>query len=218
MENISVISYNAQPCKITTQSHGDKSVLYIQSPKSRRRLRKYLKGNDIGGAVISGEVPGFVYDVLRKCEIKIYTGEGFMHAVYPKLIARAAKMNKGCDFCTVYDDGTEEELLEIIKCAAKHFRHVSLCTTSENTKELAEAVMDATGLALGFGEGDGVGIVCGGRGGRQKIKVDLTALSKTLFSDSGKAIISPPLAEALAGDRIDEGVMDRLKLKIHSLC
>lgn len=218
MEKISVISYKENPCKIVTQYPAGQEVTYIYSPKSRRRLRKYLNGCGASKAVISGEVPAFVMDVLRKAEIKICTGANIMRAVYPQLISRAAKMNKDCDFCTVYDDNADGTTLEIIRCAASHFKHVSLCTKAPEAAYLAEQVMDMTGLALKIGESDGVGIVCTGRGGRQKVKVDLTENSKTVFADDNKNIISPSLAEALAGDDLSGDVLDRLKLKIHSLC
>lgn len=218
MEKISVISYKENPAKTVTQYIAGQEVTYIYSPKSRRRLRRYLNGCGAEKAVLLGEVPQFVTDVLRKAEIKICTGESLMRTIYPQLISRAAKMSKDCNCCTVYDKNADGDTLEIIKCAASHFKYVSLCSEREDVTHLAEQIMDMTGLALKIGESDGVGIVCSGRGGRQKVRVDLTESSKTVFFDTERNIISPSLAEALAGDDLGGDVLDRLKLKIYSLC
>ena len=218
MEKISVISYKESPCKIHTRYIAGQEITYIYSPKSRRRLRKYLSGCGTEKVVLSGEVPAFVLDVLKKAEIKICTGEKLMRSVYPQLISRAAKMNKECDFCTIYDESADINTLEVIKCASNYFKHVSLCSDAPDTSYVAEQIMEMTGLALKIGESDGVGIVCSGRGGKQKIKVDLTNGSKTVFADSERNIISPSLAEALAGEDFSGDVLDRLKLKIYSLC
>lgn len=218
MENVSVISYNDDEQKMCRRYAAGHEVTYIYSPRSRRKLRRLLSSSRTEAAAVLGDAPDFVEDVLKKAEISVCTGEKLLGCVYPQLISRSAKMDGKCAWCTVYDEVGDEKTLDIIKCASQYFRYVSLCTSSPDASNIAEKIMDMTGLALSFGEGDGVGIVRTGCGGAQKIKIDLTAKSKTLFCDANRNIIPPSLAEALAGDNIDNAVLSRLNLKIHSLC
>ncbi len=214
---ISVISYGSTPSKGTVEYIAGQEVLCVGALVSRRKVKRFIARHGIDRAVLTGTALGFALAELERAGVKICTGEKFMSAVYPKLIARAAKMDKSCFSCTVYDSAADAGTLDVIKCAAALFRHVSLCTEADATA-LAEEVMESMGLALKLGEAGGVGIVCSGRGGRQRVRVDLTGRSTTVFIDENRTAITPSLAEALAGDDLDGDVLDRLKLKIYSLC
>lgn len=217
MGKISIISYESSPFKEKAEYIAGQEVLRVGGPASRRKLRRFISRNNVDRAVLTASAPDFALSELRKAGVKICTGSGIMHAIYPRLIARAAKMDKSCRSCTVYDCRADERTLEVIRCAAMLFRHVSLCTPSD-ASYLADEVMESMGLALKLGDGGGVGIICSGRGGEQRVRVDLTDSSTTVFTDENHIPVTPSLAEALAGDNLDGDVLDRLKLKIHSLC
>ncbi len=218
MAKISVISYNESPSKITAECIAGHEVLYINAPNSRRKFRRILARNGIDRTVLIGPAPEFALPELERAGVKVCTGERFMQAIYPRLMSRAAKIDRDCDSCTVYDSAADGRTLSIIKCAANFFRYVSLCTGSDSADYLAEEVLDSTGLALKLGELGGVGVVCSGKGGGQRIKIDLTASTGTTFFDENRSIITAPLAEALAGGDLGDDVLERLKLKIYSLC
>lgn len=216
MGEIAVISYLEHAGKIERKEIAGRTVTYIYAPKSRRRLRRFLSSGTFERAAILGDAPVFAADTAKKAGIKICTGENFLSCVRNELIAKAAECGMG-GFCTVYDDFADRQTVETIIYASSFFRNVALCTAG-NDDWIYDEIMHATGLALSFGEFDGVGIVRTGRGGRQKIKIDLTPMSRTLFSDASGNVIPPSLAEAIAGDGADKNILKRLNLKIRSLC
>lgn len=216
MDKICVITYD-EPPHVEYGYVAGREIVYAGAISTRRRLRRFISRHQISRAVIAGDAPGFVRGELEKAGIALCTGEKLMQAVYPGLISRAAKLSKDCDSCTVYASAADGQTLEIIKCAASFFRYVSLSTDSD-ADHLAEEVLDSMGLALKIGDAGGVGIVCSGKGGRHQLKVDLTGRSTTTFCDENRSIITPSVAEALAGDDLDGNVLERLKLKIYSLC
>ncbi len=217
MNKISVISYDNNLPKFKSECVAGCEIIYSGPQISRRKLRRFISRYGINRAVVSGDVPDFVLPELSRAGVCICTGERLMRCIYPKLISRAAKLYKTCDSCTVYDEAADDETLRIIECAAMHFKNVAL-STCQDASHLADEVMNSMGLALKIGEGGGVGIVCKGKGGAQKVKVDLTHKSTTVFADENNYKITPSVAEAIAGDNIDVNVLERLKLKIYSLC
>ncbi len=217
MNRISVISYDNNLSKFKSECVAGCEIIYSGPQISRRKLRRFISRHGIDRAVVSGDVPDFVLPELSRAGVSLCTGERLMRCIYPKLISRAAKLYKTCDSCTVYDESADDETLRIIECAAMHFKNIALCTKADSA-HIAEQVMDSIGLALKFGECAGVGIVHRGKGGDQKVKVDLTSASTTVFIDENNCIITPSVAEAIAGEDIDLHVLERLKLKIYSLC
>lgn len=217
MGKISVISYNDNFTKPQSAHIAEQEIIYSGPLNSRRKLKRFISRYGIDRAVVKGNAPDFVLPELARAGVSLCTGERLMRSIYPKLISRAAKLYKTCDSCTVYDESADGETLRIIECAAMHFKNVALCTNAD-AQYLAEEVMSSMGLALKVGECGGVGVVCAGYGGAQKVKVDLTHRSTTVFTDENKSIITPSVAEAIAGDNIDIHVLERLKLKIYSLC
>ena len=217
MSKISVISYDNNCFEHKSECVAGCEIIYSGPQISRRKLRRFISRYGIDRAVVSGDVPDFVLPELLRAGVSLCTGERLMRCIYPKLISRAAKLYKTCDSCTVYDESADDETLRIIECAAMHFKNVALCTQAEST-HIAEQVMSSIGLALKLGECEGVGIVYRGKGGTQKVNVDLTSGSTTVFADENNSIITPSVAEAIAGEDIDLHVLERLKLKIYSLC
>lgn len=217
MSQVCVISYEDKLPKQQILNVADCSIVYSGALESRRKLRRFLNRYGIERAVVCGDAPDFVLPEMERTKVKIHTGEHLMQCVYPKLISRAAKIYRKCDNCTVYDTCADGKTLQIIACAASYFKNVAL-KTCVDAQSLADEVMYSMGLALKLGEGGGVGIIRSGSGGMQKIKVDLTHRTATVFADKNNVKISPSVAEAIAGDDIDENVLERLKLKIYSLC
>lgn len=212
MGKAAVISYLNATGKTEKKEIAGAEAIYIYSPKSRRKLRRFLSVNEIERAAILGDAPPFVGDVLEKNGVRVCTGERFLLRSAGKLIEKAAALGKG-GFCTVYDDIADGETVEIIKYASLYFKNVSICT-AENFDRIYDEIMDATGLALTGREYGEVGIVRTGNGGGQRIKIDLTSESKTLFSDALGNIVQPSVAEAVT----DGAESKNIFLKIRSLC
>ena len=106
---------------------------------------------------------------------------------------------------------------EIVKCAASHFRYVSL-QTDDDASDVASEIMSSTGLALKLGVSDGVGIIRSGSGGKHSITVDIRGGGSTVFADEKKHFFTADIVEAILGGRAEKDALSRYKIKIHSLC
>lgn len=217
MSKIAVISYADGGRKNGKTVIAGKEVSYIYRPRNRRRLKRLLSADGIEKAALVGNAPDYAIDVLNRKGIKIFTGERFLNCVVVRLIAGGAKLG-GNGFCTLYDDFADEKTVEIIKSASDYFKNISLCTASDNIDWIYDEIIESTGLALSNGEFGGVGIVRSGIGGGQRVKINITSASGALFSDENGNSVTPSVAEAVAGDELDENVLERLNLKIRSLC
>ena len=185
--------------------------------RTRRRIRRFIMHNRIDGAVMEGDTPDFAISELERASVPVFTGERLMEVLYPAFISRAAKLGKGIDTCTIYTTSVTHRTVEIIRCAAAHFRHVALCTDDDAEHPVRE-LMDSMGLTLKIGDSGGVGIICSGTHPKSLLTIDLTSACTATFADENRRIITPAIAEALAGENLDGDILTRLGLKINSLC
>ncbi|MBR2476595.1 MAG: hypothetical protein IKB50_00490 [Clostridia bacterium] len=215
MSVIAVIS-SGDKVEISSVSVEGADIIYVKGLNTRRRLKRFISRNKVNRAVIRGEVPAFTVAELEKRGIELYTGKELMQVIYPLMISRAAKISGNCENCTVYDTDLDGITLDIIKCAAAHFRYVSL-ETEEDASYIATEILSSTGLALKLGASGGVGIIRSGDGGNHDITVDMRGCGNTVFADEKKRFFTADVVEAILGEKIEKGVLERHKIKIHSL-
>ena len=216
MGTISVMSYGLDSEKPKVLNCGDQEIIYVSDLCKKGRLKRFISKNKVDRVVLKGSPPKFIEKELEKAGVTLCTGENFVKSVYEKLIRRTFKTLSDFDTCTVYDTEAGDFTLNVIVCASKYFRHVSLCAPADNGR-IFQDVMDLTGMALKNGDIGGVKILCRGED-NDTAHLNLTKLCKATFLHDSAVVFTPDIAEAMAKGDFSGDVLERLNLKINSLC